>query len=180
MSTTATTPKTDEQPPAAPPVDPPATNDAPPDGEQPKGEAEAGKGGKDNELPEWARGELSSVRGEAAKYRTALREAQQKLEAAKTPEEFESATKGLTGRVAELEREILVRDIAASHGIPPALATRLHGASKEELEKDAKELQKLVAVQREPESLGGGLDPSSETEEFDPEAVVRNLRANRY
>lgn len=134
---------------------------------------------KDSELPEWARNELTSVRQEAGKYRQQLRDAKAALENAKTPEEFEAATTELTNKVAVLEQELLRTRIGTTHKLPAALIARLQGSTPEEIEADAKELQKLVKVKAEPERLGGGLDPS-EDESFDPVAAARKARASRY
>lgn len=132
----------------------------------------------EDELPEWARNELKKARGDAARYRTGLRDAEAKLAAAKTPEEFETATRELAEQNAKLSREIAVRDVAAKHGLPPALAARLQGSTPEEMEADAVELAKLVAPA--PTSSGtpsGGLDPSADDDdEMDPRKLAARHR----
>lgn len=134
---------------------------------------------KDSELPEWAQSELSRARREAANYRTSLREAQAALEGAKTPEEFEAATTKLTDRIAELELEVLTAKVARDHNLPTELASRLKGNTEEELAADAKNLQKFAPTKRQPERLGGGLDPQDD-DNFDPVAAARKARASRY
>ncbi|WP_411089566.1 hypothetical protein [Streptomyces sp. 061-3] len=74
------------------------TGETPPgqkvDGEQTpddKGGAGAESGQFEDDLPDWARKDLTKVRGEAARYRTRLRDAEMKLGSAKSREEFEAA-----------------------------------------------------------------------------------------
>lgn len=129
--------------------------------------------------PEVLRKKLTDANAEAANYRTKLREVEAKLSEAKTVEEFEAATSELKGQVDALERAILLRDVAAKYELPAALAKRLAGTTPEELEADAKELQKLVAPAA-PESLGGGLDPEDDSDDFDPVKAVQAARRNRY
>lgn len=166
----------------------PKDDDKPAEGDKPdedKGDPkDDGKGSdddkgdepKEDELPEWARKELTKVRGEAAGYRTRLRDAEARLSEAKTPEEIEAAVKEFKDRNAELEHELLVVKIAQKHGLPEELAARLKGATPEELEKDAKALQKFI-VPATPESLGGGLDPNDDDDgETDPRKLARKIR----
>lgn len=135
---------------------------------------------KEDELPEWARNELERVRGEAASRRVALREAQEALSKAKTPEEVEAATKDFSDKIADLERQILVRDVAQSFGLPKELAEVLKGNNEEELKAHAKTLAQFAVQQEEPESLSGGLNPSDEQGTFDPVAASRKARTRRY
>lgn len=134
---------------------------------------------KEAELPEWARKALEKVRREAADRRVALRDAQEALKNAKTPEEVAEATKGLTDQVAVLERQILVRDVADDFSLPKELAEVLKGDTKEELEAHAKTLAKFAVPQEEPENLRGGLNPSGDDQSFDPVAASRNARKRR-
>lgn len=111
-------------------------------------------------LPEWARKRLAKANGEAAKYRTSLREAEAKLKDAKTPEEFQAAVADLSKANHALEREL----VAAKFGLPDKLAARLEGATREELEADAKELKALLPSpvdDVDARDLKGGLSPDS-------------------
>lgn len=164
------------------------TVETPPEGETPKGEetetSTEEKPGDEKPAeevvpPEVLRKKLTDANAEAANYRTKLREAETKLSSAKTVEEFEAATAELKGQIEALERSILLRDVATKYELPEALAKRLTGTTPEELEADAKELQKLVAPAA-PESLAGGLDPEDNDEEFDPVKAVQAARRNRY
>ncbi len=130
----------------------------------------------EDELPDWAKKELSRVRGEAANWRTQLREAQDALGKAKTPEEFEAATSELASKVTELEGQLMRSTVARKYELPDELAARLRGDTEEELEKDAKTLQKLIAPAA-PESLGGGLTPNGDDDdEMDPRKLARRTR----
>lgn len=136
---------------------------------------------KDAELPDWARTELSRVRGEAASYRTKLRDAEAKLEGAKTIEEFEAATAELKSANADLERQLTVTKLASKHGLPAELAELLKGDSPDELEAHAKQLAKFAPPSEEvPESLAGGVDPTQPGDKFDPVAAARKARRLRF
>lgn len=151
-----------------------------PNAETPNPEASAG-GEQEDTLPEWARKNLTKARSDAARYRTELREAQERLQGAKTVEEFQAATTDLNTKIASLEREVVAR----SYGLPDALANRLQGATREELEADAKQLQQLIApaapVDPTPPPYkdgSGGLNPG---ELEDPDAGLSPLElAKRY
>jgi DNA invertase Pin-like site-specific DNA recombinase len=70
------------------------------------------------------------------------------------------------------------RELAKTYGIPAALAGRLVGETREELEKDALELS--LAFPKEPEFLTGGLDPEGEYDDEDPvEHYFRHRAASR-
>lgn len=157
------------------------TVETPPEGTTPEGgETESTEEKPQEEVvpPEVLRKKLTDANAEAANYRTKLRETEAKLTSAKTVEEFEAATAELKGQIETLERSILLNTVAAKYELPAPLAKRLTGATAEELEADAKELQKLVAPSQ-PESLAGGLDPD-DTEDFDPVKAVAALRRSRY
>ncbi|MFE0771974.1 hypothetical protein [Streptomyces sp. NPDC058861] len=155
--------------------------DEKPTGETPpaqKPDDEAGAGGAaEDGLPDWARKELAKVRGEAAGYRTRLRNAETALSEAKSPEQFEAALAEVKQQNAALERSLVVASVARKYDLPEALAGRLHGATPEELEADAKALQALV-VPAAPLALGGGLTPSDDEDdgEMDPRKLARRTR----
>ncbi|WP_236246474.1 hypothetical protein [Streptomyces sp. CC210A] len=147
----------------------------PGEGEQPQGEPQsaAPQGPSEDELPEWARKELTKVRGEAASYRTRLRDAETRLGQAKTPEEVEAALAEVRAKNTELERELRVSAVARKHGLPDELTNRLRGESVDELEADAKALSALLRL-APPENLSGGLDPNDGDDgELDPRKLAR-------
>lgn len=128
-------------------------------------------------LPEWARKLLTKANGEAANYRTRLREAEESLSKAKTPEEFTAAVAEVQQKNAELEKSLLVTKIAVKHNLPAPLAERLKGDTEADLEKDAQALLALIKV--EPSRLGGGLNPNgTETVSSDPR-TLRNAGRRR-
>lgn len=136
----------------------------------------------EDELPEWVRGELTKARGEAARYRVQLREAKEALGKAKTPEEFEAAVSELNEKIAAMEQTTLRNEVAADAKLPKAMWDRIKGSTREELEADAKALAALVVHEDsgEPESLSGGLDPSSDDDgETDPAKLARKYGRRR-
>lgn len=163
---------TAENPPALP-----AGEVAPPGGKpDDKGGAGGESASEEEALPDWARKELAKVRGEAAGYRTRLRDAETKLSGAKSPEDFEAALADVKAKNAELEHSLVVATVARKFDLPEALAGRLRGTTPEELEADAKALQSLITPVTPP-ALGGGLDPSDEDDgEMDPRKLARRTR----
>jgi len=135
---------------------------------------------KGNELPEWAREKLTKANAEAANYRTKLREAEKALEAAKTPEEVEALLTGWKAEREEQERKdaeaaraLLIENIALKHHLPEALAKRLVGNTREELEADAKALAEFAEADDEDIHLEGGLSPRGRDEDpSDPRALA--------
>ncbi|ROR95510.1 hypothetical protein EDD28_0066 [Salana multivorans] len=132
-----------------------------------------------SELPEWAQKEIKDLRTEAASRRTKLREAQEALSKAKTPEEFEAATSELAAQIADLEDAILRRSVADEHGLPADLADLLpKGADKAQVEAAAKALARYVPSARTPLEPRGGISPGSDAVRFDPAAEVEKIRAS--
>jgi hypothetical protein len=132
-----------------------------------------------DDLPEWAQKELTSVRAEAANYRTRLRDAEATLANAKTPEEVAAAIAELTDKNAKLERSLLVRDVAAEYKLPSELAELLQGDDIDALKEHAKKLAKFAPADEEqiPEALGGGLTPNDDSDtEMDPRKLARRVR----
>ncbi|MFI1799849.1 hypothetical protein ACH427_21190 [Streptomyces sp. NPDC020379] len=127
-------------------------------------------------LPEWARKELAKVRGEAANYRTRLREAETRLSEAKGPGEFEAAVAELKTQNAELERSILRASVARKYELPDDLADALRGEDEAALVAHAKVLAKYIPAPA-PQSLGGGLTPDDGSDgEMDPRKLARLSR----
>ncbi|MEX1655522.1 hypothetical protein ABZ960_20435 [Streptomyces pseudovenezuelae] len=156
------------------------TVETPPEGTAPEaGATTEEQPAEETVPPEVLRKKLTESNAEAANYRTKLRETEAKLSSAKTLEEFEAATSELRGQIETLERQILLKDVAAKYELPAALAKRLTGSTPAELEADAKELQKLVAPAA-PESLSGGLNPDNGADDFDPVKAARAARKRGY
>lgn len=147
--------------------------------------AQEAKAGDVKALPQWAQDLISEVRGEAANYRTRLRETESALGKAKSPEDIEKATQELRESNAKLERELLVTKVAKKHNLPDDLADALKGEDEKALEEHATRLAKFAPKAEEPkvdpETLSGGLNPSdSDDANFDPVAEAQRARASRY
>jgi len=144
-------------------------------------------------LPEWARKAISRGNDEAARYRTELRAAQDKLRDAKTPEEYQAAIAEWQTRVTETTVSA-AREIAkVRFGLPDTLAGRLQGATTEEILADAEALaqslkpaegasatgQSAVDVTRLAGGLGGH-QQNLEPETYDPAALaLEHVKATR-
>ena len=178
---------------------------APPEGEEqkpvdeakPNGEVdESGDEDKPEEKPEegddedskldldGAKKALSKVRQEAAKTRTRLREAEEKLKSLKSPEEFEAFKEQFIKDSADEARELLIENVALKANLPEEARSRLKGETREELEADAKALAKLLNVKAKADpEVDGGLTPSGgESEVFDAKAAreaARKVRSRR-
>ncbi|MFI7598303.1 hypothetical protein [Actinoplanes sp. NPDC049681] len=64
--------------------------------------------------------------------------------------------------------------------LPDELAARLRGATVQELEADAKVLQKFAVAPSTPAALSGGLDPADDSDtEADPRALARKYGSRR-
>ena len=151
----------------------------------------------EDELPEWVRNELKKVRGEAAGYRTRLRDAETKLQDAKTPEQVAEVLKEFTSQREEAEKAdraathaLLVENVGLSAGLPKALHGRIQGSTRAELEADAKALAELFAKpgkddnDPDPEELSGGLNPRKGggkvgLDSDDPGEIVKALGGRR-
>lgn len=163
------------------------------EGQEPDAEQEAGSteeqeptdadGAEDkdddgNELSPAAKKALSKVRAEAAGWRTQLREAQEALKNAKTPEDFAAVQADFDQKLKAKDRELVL----ARNPLPDELASLLKGDTVEELEAHAKSLAKFVTPTPSDDEgdLGGGLDPSDQGDDADsPAALAKRLRRNR-
>lgn len=100
-----------------------------------------------------------------------------------TIQEQAAELESLRKQVAEFQSEKLRSDVAAAKGVPPHLASRLRGETKEELEADADEL--LAALKpakvpsERPEPVGGGNPATADDAGFDASALAEKLRG-RY
>lgn len=122
---------------------------------------------------------LAKARNEAGKYRTRLRDAEDKLSKAKTPEEFEAAVTELRDTNAKLERDLLVERVARKAALPEELAELLQGSTEAELQAHAKKLARYVTTANAPGDLRGGLDPTDE-DDFDPVKAAHAAKRTRY
>lgn len=177
----------DDIPNDAPADETPQTEDeTPPEGDKPV-ETDAPKSDDDADKKpalslEDALSEVTKTRAEAANYRTRAKAAEKALAEAKTLEEVQQIIDKMTGEREAAERTLLAENVALTHKLPPALAARLQGNTREELEADAKALAEFVAVSDEDDdtpTLGrrprGGLDPheGDDDEPSDPRELAR-------
>lgn len=166
------------------PEEPEPTEPAPPEVPKPPDPAD---------LPEWARDAITKANTEAAKYRTKVKELEPLAQKAKELEdqgkgEVEKLTERTTAaeaRAEQAEHRLLVAEIASEKGLTAALAKRLVGATREELEADADELLASVTPEdterppgRPKERLRPGAMPNAEPDPDDAaiEAAVAKVR----
>lgn len=124
---------------------------------------------------------LKKARNEAARYRTAKRELEQKFKDAKTPDEVQAVIDELKNENAKEAKALLIENVALKHGLPTELADALKGETREELEAHAKVLAKYAPGAGEDPELEGGLDPTSNSGGNEDVAdTVRRARARRY
>lgn len=126
--------------------------------EEPQPEEDVGL----EDLPQSWQEHIKDLRSENAGRRTKLQEIEEEQERAREEEmqrkeewkELAEKRQGELDALAQeketLERKLLVQDVAQEIGLPPNLADRLQGDTREELVKDAKELHSLVSQQAEP------------------------------
>lgn len=181
--TEETTTGTEEQP--APPA-PPAGEETPtPDPtDEETGAPEAGEEENSDETDESGQKlsyeamekELGRVRAEAASRRTRVRELEDSLKEAKTPDEVNAAISEFQEKLAAAEQQITMRDVADAHDIPKDLRSFLTGKTEEELVAQAKALQKF-ATPAPPATLSGGVEPDDDDDgEYDPGKLAAKYR----
>jgi hypothetical protein len=131
----------------------------------------------------WVRKELEDTRKEAADKRVLARELQDKLAAAKTPEEVQQITAAYDTKTNDLEVALARERVARKTGLSDDLVEFLTGKSEEELTAQAAKLAGLKPAADDPvvvtvQEPRGGLDPTinpNEQSGFDAwEAYKRN------
>ena len=156
----------------------PPGSGTPPQGQTPPGAA----GGEQVEsLPEWARALIGDLRRENAGHRKAKNEAEKAAQAAdekrlaeekrwqELAEKRQTELQQIQDELQRLERAALQREVAQAAGLPPELARRLIGATREEMEADAKSLKKVIGTPAAtpgapagPQRSGGGKPEETE------------------
>lgn len=162
--------------PAVEPATEPAESKEPEDGEKP-------------EPKMFDEAYVKQLRDESASYRTKLREAEDRLKEAKTPEEVEAIRQEMAKEreeedkaAAERQHALLVENVALTYKLPPKLAKKLSGTTREELEADAKELAEFAPKADDDEDidLEGGLSPRNrDSDPDDPAALARKYRKRK-
>lgn len=131
-------------------------------------------------LPDWAQTEITRLRRENARRRTALREAEERLKNAKTEEDMAAAIAEWEAKASKLESELVRERVLRQVPLPDTLAARLQGETEEELLADAKSLAGLVRPRPPAPDPAGGLDPTTPPDdEIDPVEAARKARAAR-
>ena len=155
------------------------STEAPEDGDNGSSEDET----PETEVPaDVLRANLTKANQEAAKYRTRLREVEKALAERKTAEEVEEIRLSLIAEREAAERALLVENVALKFNLPDALAARLNGSTREELEADAQALAAFVSKQETedvpPGDLNGGLNPGSDSNDdgLSPRDRVRKIK----
>lgn len=125
-------------------------------------------------LPEWARAAITKANGEAAKYRTRVRELEPKAseydklaEAQKSEQQKAAeAQRAAEARAAQAETEAARLRVALVKGLPADLASRLVGSTDEELAADADRLLALVKVAPQTPSFDGGAQQTAQVSDM--------------
>lgn len=175
---TGTEPDPQDQPPAP---GAPAASGANANGEDDLGEK--GKAALDKERTARRDAEKRAKEGEAAIAKLAELEEAQKSEQQKLTERAEKAER----EAADAKASILRRDVAADKKLPAAMAERLRGTTREELEADADALLALMPApaSNDADKGGRGTPPPSGTSGQAPatsmnEAVVRHYAGRSH
>ncbi|GAA1411922.1 hypothetical protein AUR04nite_00480 [Glutamicibacter uratoxydans] len=128
---------------------------------------------------------VSDLRGENASKRQAIHERDaslaemtSRLEAAKTPEEFNKLVEDHAKAIAEKDLEITRKDVAREFGLPAKVESALSGKDLESLRTEAQEWQELFG-KRKPAPLApsGGRTPAEPV--GDAQAMADDIRARR-
>lgn len=140
-------------------------------------------------LPEefsWLKDDLESTRREAASRRVALREAEEKLKDAKTPEDIATAVAEAAKKSAQLEAELARERAARKHKLDDSLIEFLTGTNEEQIEAQAAKLATLApSAPRTPaapqrQTPRGGVTPSDTTPpDLDGREAWRKFKGRR-
>jgi hypothetical protein len=146
-----------------------------------KGSEGKAKAHPEDDLPAWAKDELSRTRREAARYRTERNELRTKLEGAKTPDEVQALVAEYEQKAAAMELDLVRERVARANGLPDELAEVLKGTTEDELKAHAEVLKKFASgTRRQASGTGsGGLDPTKSPEKFDAKAAAQAILARR-
>lgn len=137
------------------------------------------------ELPaDVLRKKVTEANAEAANYRTKLREAEDALKNAKSPEEVAAIIKGLTDERETTEHSLVVENVSLKAKLPEDLTALLAdysvGKTREQIEAHALVLAKYAPVTEDEDvTPRGGLRPQTEEGAFDPVATVQKNRRRR-
>lgn len=173
----------EERSPEADGVGEPVPGDGEPGSEEGSPEAEGSEQLDEALSPDDAREVARKARREAAKYRTKVRELEQKLENVESIEQVQELVTQIKQEAAAEAHRLLVENVALQHSLPADLAEALKGSTREELEAHAKVLAKY-APSGDPDvdrsKPTGGLTPGSSGEVADPVAAARRALRRKF
>lgn len=114
----------------------------------------------------WTKAAVERANNEAASRRVALRDAEDKLKDAKTPEEVQAAVKNFADKTAELETTLAKERAARKHKLDDDVLEFLTGTTEEQIEKQAAKLAALKPANQEPRVVtapppAGGVKPGT-------------------
>ena len=153
--------------------------------------APGAQSGTVDDLPDWAQSLIGDLRKENAGHRKAKGEAEKAAQEAEEKrlaeekrwqelaEKRQAELEKANSELSRVQHEALVRDVAQAAGLPPALAGRLRGSTREELEADAKELAKLIPAQTQTPGAPAGPQRTGAPDPEQDEARKAELR-QRY
>lgn len=123
--------------------------------------------------------EFDSARA-LAKIRKLNSENKNLRDAKKAAEQEAETAKGDAGKIPALEAENLRLRVAIENGLPVELASRLQGATEEEVLADAEKLLEFISPKGGPSNkpnlkLQGGGSPAQEPEEVDPRKLAEHI-----
>lgn len=158
-----------------PPQDPPADTEG---GETPP----ADKGENLDELPEWARKQITKANNEAAARRVKERELEEKLRNAVTPEDHAKIVEELRTENQKLVRQTTISSLVEEFELPSKASALIKGDTPEELRAAAEALAEILP-KRDPD-LPPPLDPQGGRQPGrapapDPSALVKAANARR-
>ena len=164
----------------------------PPEGQEPEGREGQEPGSSDEPTPQEGEGRTYSesyvkqLRRENAGFRNRVSELEDNLQeyTDRDKTELQRLTDGTAAaerRAIAAEERLLRYEVAAERGLPMSAAAFLTGSSREEIELRAEELERLLAVQGRPATVGfdGGARPTvpeqKSPEEAHQDLILRSL-----
>lgn len=120
-------------------------------------------------LPEewaWTKTSVENANREAASRRVALREAEDKLKGAKTPEDVQTAVAEFAKKASDLETTLAKERAARKHKLDDDVLEFLTGSTEEQIEAQAAKLASLKPASQEPlvvtrPAPSGGVTPAT-------------------
>ena len=134
----------------------------------------------------WVRKELEDARKEAAAKRVEARQFQEKLAAAKSPEEVQQLTADYDKKITALDISLARERVARQAGLQDDLLEFLTGTTEEEIKSQAEKLVALKKSEEKPpvvvtqQAPRGGQNPSQEPTERSGREEYEKWKASRF